>query len=127
MMKTALATKYMHGRVLQGVISSAFEFNREIDRLLWVRKTFGASSEDMESAFAAGAAVGFKTRFLAIRVISDSEFYAPQVHGTAGKFCAAFGTVFINRIPRYAACHRSTISTLRQKGQGFDSGWGFGK
>lgn len=90
MMKTALATKYAHGRVLQCVIGSAFEFNREIDRLLWVRKTFGASSEDMESAFAAGAAVGFKTRFLAIRIISDSEFYAPQVQGTAGEYCAAF-------------------------------------
>jgi adenosylhomocysteine nucleosidase len=90
MMKTALATKYGHGRLLPGVIGSAFEFNREIDRLLWVRKTFGASSEDMESAFAAGAAVGFKTRFLAIRIISDSEFYAPQVQGTAGEYCAAF-------------------------------------
>jgi nucleoside phosphorylase len=44
----------------------------------------------MESAFAAGAAVGFKTRFLAIRIISDSEFYAPQVQGTAGEYCAAF-------------------------------------
>jgi len=90
MIKTALATKYVHGRVLQGVIGSAFEFNREIDRLLWVRKTFGASSEDMESAFAAGAAVGFKTRFLAIRIISDSEFHAPQIQGSAGEYCAAF-------------------------------------
>jgi adenosylhomocysteine nucleosidase len=90
MMMTALATKYAHGRVLQRVIGSAFEFNREIDRLLWVRKTFGASSEDMESAFAAGAAVAFKTRFLAIRIISDSEFYAPQVQGAAGEYCAAF-------------------------------------
>ena len=90
MLKAALATKYAHGRVLKGVIGSAFEFNREIDRLLWVRKTYGARSEDMESAFAAGAAVGFKTRFLAIRIISDSEFYAPQVQGSAGEYCAAF-------------------------------------
>ena len=90
MTKAALATKYAHGRVLKGIIGSAFEFNREIDRLLWVRKTYGALSEDMESAFAAGTAVGFKTRFLAIRIISDSEFYAPQIQGSAGEYCAAF-------------------------------------
>jgi len=88
-LKMTLAAKYTHGRVLKGVIGSAFEFNREIDRLLWVRRTFGASSEDMESAFAAGAAVGFKTRFLAIRIISDSEFNAPQIQGVAGEYCAA--------------------------------------
>jgi len=90
LMKMALATKYSRGRVLKGVIGSAFEYNREVDRLLWVRKTFGASSEDMESAFAAGAAAGFKTRFLAIRIISDSEFYAPQPQDMAGEYCAAF-------------------------------------
>jgi adenosylhomocysteine nucleosidase len=89
-LKMTLATKYTRGRVLKGVIGSAFEFNREIDRLLWVRKVFGATSEDMESAFAAGAAVGFKTRFLAIRIISDSEFYAPPTQRSAGEYCAAF-------------------------------------
>ena len=51
------------GRVVKGAIGSAFEFNREIDRLAWVRKTYGAVSEDMESAFAAGAAAGFGRRF----------------------------------------------------------------
>jgi adenosylhomocysteine nucleosidase len=52
---------------MKGIIGSAFEFNKEIDRLVWARKTFGNVSEDMESAYVAGAAEGFKTRFLAIR------------------------------------------------------------
>jgi len=89
-MRAALATPYARGRVIKSVIGSAFEFNREVDRLVWVRKTYGAVSEDMESAFAAGAAAGFKTRFLAIRIISDSEFYAPEIQRTAGEHCAAF-------------------------------------
>lgn len=89
-LQTAMETPYKRGRVVKGVIGSAFEFNREIDRLLWVRKTFGTSSEDMESAFSAGAALGFKTRFLAIRVLSDSEFYAPELQEVAGEYCAAF-------------------------------------
>lgn len=56
----------------------------------WVRKTYGASSEDMESAFSAGAAEGFKTPFLAIRVISDSEFHSPELEEIAGGYCAAY-------------------------------------
>jgi adenosylhomocysteine nucleosidase len=97
-MRIALETPYKRGRVIKGVIGSAFEFNKEIDRLMWVRKTFGASSEDMESAFSAGAAEGFKTQFLAIRIISDSEFYSPKLEPVAGEYCAAFVVDLIRRI-----------------------------
>jgi adenosylhomocysteine nucleosidase len=94
----ALATPYAKGRVRKGVIGAAFEYNREIDRLLWVRQTYGTDSEDMESAFAAGTAVGFKVPFLAIRIISDSEFYAPELKEAAGEYCAAFVVEVIKRL-----------------------------
>jgi adenosylhomocysteine nucleosidase len=87
---TVLHVPSAYGRVVQGVIGSAFEFNREVDRLVWVNRTYGAVSEDMESAFAAGAAAGFGVRFLAIRMISDSEFYSPEVQWSAGERCARF-------------------------------------
>lgn len=90
MMKAALATPNPRGRVLSGVIGSAYEFNRELDRLVWMRKTFGASTEDMESVFAAVVATGFKTPFLAIRMVSDNEFTAPEFQRVAGEYCAAF-------------------------------------
>jgi adenosylhomocysteine nucleosidase len=85
-----IASPNPHGRVVKGIIGSAFEFNREVDRLSWIRKTDGVSSEDMESAFAAGTAAGFNTPFLAIRVISDSEFHAPDFQVIAGEYGAAF-------------------------------------
>lgn len=97
-MKIALETPYKRGRVVKGIIGSSFEFNKEIDRLVWVRKTFGASSEDMESAFAAGTAAGFKTRFLAIRIISDSEFNSPKFEEIAGEYCAAFVVDVIKKL-----------------------------
>jgi adenosylhomocysteine nucleosidase len=97
-MRIALETPYKRGRLIKGVIGSAFEFNKEIDRLTWVRKTFGASSEDMESAFSAGAAEGFKTQFLAIRIISDSEFHTPKLEEIAGEHCAAFVVDLIRRM-----------------------------
>jgi adenosylhomocysteine nucleosidase len=97
--QVALATPNPRGRVVKGVIGSAFEFNREIDRLAWVRKTYGAASEDMESAFSAGAAMGFGTRFLAIRIISDSEYHAPEFQRVAGEYGAAFVLDLIKRLP----------------------------
>jgi adenosylhomocysteine nucleosidase len=89
-LEAALAMSNPRGRVVKGIIGSAFEFNREVDRLVWMRKTYGVVSEDMESAFAAGTAAGFKTPFLAIRIISDSEFHAPAFQAIAGEYCAAF-------------------------------------
>jgi len=97
--QVALGTLNPRGRVVKGVIGSAFEFNREIDRLVWIRKTYGASSEDMESAFSAGAAAGFGTRFLAIRIISDSEYHAPEFQRIAGEYCAAFVLDVVRRLP----------------------------
>jgi adenosylhomocysteine nucleosidase len=95
---TTLGTPNPRGRVVKGVIGSAFEFNREIDRLVWANKTYGAVSEDMESAFAGGAATGFRVRFIAIRIISDSEFHSPEFQRIAGEYCAAFVVEVVKRL-----------------------------
>jgi adenosylhomocysteine nucleosidase len=97
-MEAALAMPNPRGRVVKGIIGSAFEFNREVDRLIWMRKTYGISSEDMESAFAGGTAAGFKTPFLAIRIISDSEFHAPDFQAIAGEYCAAFAVEMVRKM-----------------------------
>ena len=85
--------------MLKGVIGSAFQFNREVDRLRWIHDKYGAVSEDMESAFASGAALGFSTPFLAIRIISDSDFYQPGIHPDAAGYCAEFVVGFVGRLP----------------------------
>jgi adenosylhomocysteine nucleosidase len=86
----AEAQPYAHGRVVKGVIGSAYQYNREIDRILWLRRTYGSDTEDMESAYAAGVAVAMKTPFVAIRIVSDSEFSHPQLERRAGEYVAAF-------------------------------------
>jgi adenosylhomocysteine nucleosidase len=90
LLAAALQHPYKRGRVVRGTIGSAFEFNRELDRILWLRRTYGTDTEDMESAFAAGVATGMKTRFLAIRIISDSEWSHPVFEKAAGEYCAEF-------------------------------------
>jgi adenosylhomocysteine nucleosidase len=86
----ALKVANPRGRVVKGIIGTAFEFNREVDRLVWMNKTYGVVSEDMESAYAAGTATGFKTPFVAIRIISDSDFLGTEFQPIAGEYCAAF-------------------------------------
>jgi adenosylhomocysteine nucleosidase len=95
---TTLETPNPRGRVVSGVIGSAFEFNREIDRLVWANRTYGAVSEDMESAFAGGTATGFGVRFIAVRIISDSEFHSPEFQRIAGEYCASFVVDVVKRI-----------------------------
>ncbi len=95
---TVLGTPNPRGRVVRGVVGSAFEFNREIDRLVWANKTYGAVSEDMESAFAGGTAAGFGVRFIAVRIISDSEFHSPEFQRIAGEYCASFVVEVVKRL-----------------------------
>jgi len=95
----ALEIPNPRGRVLKGVIGTAFEFNREVDRLVWMNKTYGVVSEDMESAYAAGTAAGFRTPLVAIRIISDSEFHGTEFEPVAGEYCAAFVLELVKALP----------------------------
>ena len=97
-MEIALAQKNPRGRVLRGTIGSAYEYNREIDRIAGIRARYGTDSEDMESAFAHGAAIGLHTRFLAIRMISDSEYSHPTFERAAGQYCAEFVVELVRRL-----------------------------
>jgi adenosylhomocysteine nucleosidase len=104
----ALRIQNPRGRVTKGIIGSAFEFNREVDRLVWMNRTYGVVSEDMESAYAAGTAAGFKTPFVAIRIISDSEFRAAEFQPIAGEYCAAFVVDLVRRLGTAARLPRSS-------------------
>jgi adenosylhomocysteine nucleosidase len=107
-MTVALAQPNPHGRVIRGVIGSAFQFNREVDRLLWIRERYEAVSEDMESAFAGGTALGFDTPFLAVRIISDSDFYSPGVNPDAAGHCARFVASLVAQLPTRPGSPRRT-------------------
>ena len=95
LVEAALAAKYERGKVVKGNIGSAFEYNRELDRIKWVFQTYGTDTEDMESAFAGGVATGMKVPFVAIRIISDSEWHHPTFEKIAGEYCAQFVLDFV--------------------------------
>jgi len=95
----ALRVPYSRGRVVRGAIGSAYQYIRELDHIRWLNKTYGTDSEDMESAYAAGVAVAMKVPFVAIRIISDTEWEHPTFEIIAGEYGARFVVDLIRRLP----------------------------
>lgn len=95
LVEQALAVKYAKGRLIRGVVGSGHQWNREIDRIQWLRHTYGSDVEDMESAYAAAVAYAFQVPFLSVRIVSDSEFHSPEFVRETGADCARFVLDFI--------------------------------
>ena len=90
LLSTAKSTPYQGGRLIEGTVGSADQWNREIDKLLWAHETFGIASEDMESAAVHQTAQIFGVPFLAIRIISNSEHSDPEFRRELGLTCARY-------------------------------------
>lgn len=106
-----LAVPNPHGRVLSGTVGSAYQYNREIDCISALRRLYGSDCEDMESAFAAGAAAVMEVPFLAVRMISNSEWSHPELERRAGAWCAEFIVEGVRRGLRPSAPARPAGAT----------------
>ena len=69
-------------------MGSADQWNREIDKLLWAHEVFGIDSEDMESAAVHQVAHIYGVPFLAVRIISTSEYHDQEFRPELGSHCA---------------------------------------
>ncbi len=99
LVKAALRIPYARGQVIAGNIGSAFHYSRELDYIDWARRVYKTDSEDMESAFAAGVATAMHVRFVAVRIISDTEWEHPTFERIAGEYCAAFVVQMVRALP----------------------------
>jgi adenosylhomocysteine nucleosidase len=100
LLAAAAGTPYEGGRLVEGVVGSADEWNREVDKLLWAQKTFEIASEDMESASAHQVAQIYGVPFLAVRIISNSEYHAPEFRHELGAACASYAVEVVKRLVR---------------------------
>lgn len=81
---------YKHGKVITGTIGSAFQWNRELDRLKWINETYGIICEEMETAISAMTAKVFGIDFIGIRIISDNEVLGEEFQPELGHLCSEF-------------------------------------
>jgi adenosylhomocysteine nucleosidase len=90
LLSTALTVPYDGGRLIEGIVGSGDQWNREIDKLLWAHELWNIDSEDMESAAVAQVAEIYGIPFLPVRVISNSEHTDPVFREETGSDCAAY-------------------------------------
>ena len=100
LVQVAANTPYDGGRLVEGIVGSADQWNREVDKLLWAQKTFGIASEDMESAAAHQVAQIYSVPFVALRIVSNSEHHAPEFRSELGATCARYVLDVVKRLGR---------------------------
>lgn len=81
---------YKKGKIVEGTIGSADEWNKEIDRILWLNETLGTSAEEMETAAAAQIAATYDIPFLSIRILSNNEVHKEAYDRTTGEDSQAY-------------------------------------
>ncbi|QZY55855.1 5'-methylthioadenosine/S-adenosylhomocysteine nucleosidase [Crassaminicella profunda] len=81
---------YKKGKVVEGVIGSADQWNRELDRIKWIHEKYATSVEEMETASAAQIAKTYKVPFLGIRILSNSEIHDEGYDRNSGEYCQDF-------------------------------------
>lgn len=67
------AAPYAGGRKLSGRLGSGDVFNRENDRIAWLRARAGEDCEDMESGASCQICRSFGTPWIGLRIISNNE------------------------------------------------------
>jgi adenosylhomocysteine nucleosidase len=99
LVQAAMRVPYARGRVVAGNIGSAFRFTRELDLIDWERRSYGTDCEDMESAYAGGVATAMRTPFVAVRIVSNTEWEHPTYERVAGQYSAEFVLALVRALP----------------------------
>ena len=81
---------YSRGGVKIGVIATHNQWNRELDFIKMLRERYGTSVEEMESASVAQVAKAYNIPFLAIRIVSDSEYRHQDFEKSSGQYCQEY-------------------------------------
>ncbi|PKF49929.1 5'-methylthioadenosine/S-adenosylhomocysteine nucleosidase [Enterovibrio nigricans] len=84
------ADAYKHGNVVSGVIGTADEWNREVDRINWFHESLGTSVEEMETSAAALVAEAYDVPFVSIRVLSNTDQHNQDFDPATAKNCQKF-------------------------------------
>jgi len=97
----AISQQYPHGKVVIGVIGSADEWNREVDRINWLHETYATSVEEMETSAAALVAEAYKIPFIGIRVLSNTDIHEQDFDPQTAANCQLFVLDYMKSLITY--------------------------
>lgn len=107
---TKEGSQYKHGKVVQGIIGTADEWNREVDRITWFHETLGTSVEEMETSAAALVAKAYDVPFVSVRVLSNTDQHKQEFDPKTATYCQQFVLDTVNQIIKVQKAKNDTNS-----------------
>lgn len=98
LVETAMSTEYKNGKLVEGVIGSADQWNRELDRINELHTKFGTFVEEMETVAAAQMAEVYNIPFVGVRVLSNTDVHGEEFDPKSAVYCQEFVIDMINNI-----------------------------
>ena len=92
------AASHTAGRVMAGRLGTGDVFNREYDRIQWLRERGGEDCEDMESLAAYRVSRWFGVPCLGLRIVSNNELTGQPYCRTVGEDLQAFILKALSRL-----------------------------
>lgn len=90
LVETAMNTEYKNGKLVEGVIGSADQWNRELDRISELHTKFGTSVEEMETVAVAQMAEVYNIPFVGVRVLSNTDVHGEEFDPKSAVYCQEF-------------------------------------
>lgn len=94
----SMANHYKEGKVVEGTIGSADEWNRQVARINWLHQTYNTSVEEMETSAAALIAQAYKVPFIGIRVVSNTDLHRQEFDPKTAVSCQQFTITYLKAL-----------------------------
>ncbi|MGL6169397.1 MAG: 5'-methylthioadenosine/S-adenosylhomocysteine nucleosidase, partial [Fusobacteriaceae bacterium] len=98
LLEIAKKTEYKKGNLVLGVIGSADQWNRELERIKYLNEKFNTSAEEMETVAVAQVAKAYKIPFIGIRILSNTEVHNEDFNPKTALWCQEYTLDFIKKI-----------------------------
>lgn len=89
-MKIAEKIEYKNGKIVRGVIGTADQWNRELERINYLHKTFNTSVEEMETVASAQIAKAFNIPFIGVRILSNTDVHNEDFNPKTALWCQEY-------------------------------------
>ncbi|AVQ21614.1 5'-methylthioadenosine/S-adenosylhomocysteine nucleosidase [Fusobacterium necrophorum] len=99
LLKLAKNIKYTKGNLILGVVASADQWNRELERIQFLHHKYGSSTEEMETVAVAQVSKAFGIPFLGVRILSNSEIHQESFNPKTALWCQEYVLELIKNIP----------------------------
>lgn len=98
LLEIAKKTEYKNGKLSLGVVGSADQWNRELERIKYLNEKFNSSTEEMETVAVAQVAQAYNIPFIGIRILSNTEIHNEDFNPKTALWCQEYTVDFIKNL-----------------------------